>query len=116
MKHICSYQPSLSSLFDIECDFNFSDSPSIKEADSSAAKSWIGQRVTLKCVSDGVPTPTLTWSKPDGNQINSVTAAQNTVDVKMNVDQDFGGYRCKADNGLGADFKILIIEQISRSF
>ena len=72
--------------------------------------------MTLKCVSDGVPTPTLTWYKPDGKQINSVTAAQNTVDVKMNVDQDFGGYKCNADNRLGADFKIVKIEQISRSF
>ena len=116
MKHICSYQPSLSSLVDIGCDFNFSDPPSIKEADSSAAKSWIGQRVTLKCVSDGVPTPTLTWYKPDGKQINNVTATQNTVDVKMNVDPDFGGYKCNADNGLAADFKIVKIEQRSGFF
>ena len=73
--------------------------------------------MTLRCVSDGVPTPTLTWYKPDGSQMNSITAAENTVNVTMSIDQDFGGYKCDADNGLTpADFKIVKIEQISRSF
>ena len=73
--------------------------------------------MTLDCVSDGVPTPTLTWYKPDGSQINSITATQNTVNVKMSVDQDFGAYKCNADNGLTpVDFKIVKIEQISMSF
>ena len=71
----------------------------------------------LKCASDGVPTPTLTWYKPDGSQINSVTDTQNTVDVQMSMDQDLGGYKCFADNGLTpADLKIVNIEQISGSF
>ena len=70
--------------------------------------------MTLKCVSDGVPTPTLTWYKLDGSQINSITATQNTVNVKMEVDQDFVGYKCDADNGLTpADFNIVKIQQIS---
>ena len=64
-------------------------------------------------MSDGVPTPTLTWYKPNGNQINSVTATQNTVNVNMNVDQDFGGYKCVADNGLIVHFKIVKIDQMS---
>ena len=71
--------------------------------------------MTFTCVSDGVPTPTLTWYKPDGNQINSVTAAQNTVNVKMTEDQDFGGYKCEADNGLTpADYKTMKVDQISK--
>ena len=93
----------------------FSDPPTIQEASASTDKSWIGQTVKLTCVSDGVPTPTLTWYKPDGNQIKKVTAAQNTMNVKMTVDQDFGGYKCDADNGLTpADYKIVKIEQISK--
>ena len=73
--------------------------------------------MTLKCVSDGVPTPTLTWYKPDGSQINSVTTKNNTVILTMNIDQDFGYYKCDADNGLSpTDFKIVKIEQISRCF
>ena len=98
-------------------NINFSDPPTIKEASSSTDKSWISQTVTLKCVSDGVPTPTLEWYNPDGSQRNSVTATQNIVDVQMNVDQDFGGYKCLSDNGLApADAMIVKIEQISRFF
>ena len=91
--------------------------PTIKESSSSNNKSWIGQTMTLTCVSDGVPTPTLTWYKPDGNQLNRVTAEKNTVNVTMYVDQDFGGYKCSANNGHPcADFKIVNIQQISMSF
>ena len=101
----------------MRCYLKFLDPSTIKEATSSTDKSWIGQTVSLKCVSDGVPTPTLTWYKPGGSQIKSVTTTQNTVDVKMNEDQDFGGYKCVADNGLApADFETVKIEQISRSF
>ena len=80
--------------------FNFSDPPSIKEATLSAEKSWIGQTVTLKCVSDGVPTPTLTWYKPDGNELNTITAKESTVEVLLNDKQDFGEYKCVTYNGL----------------
>ena len=66
-------------------------------------------------MSDGVPTPTLTWYNPDCNEIKKVTATQNAVNVKMKVDQDFGGYKCVADNGLtSADYKLVKIEQISK--
>ncbi|KAL9964765.1 hypothetical protein ACROYT_G028449 [Oculina patagonica] len=67
---------------------------------TSAASSWIGQTVLLKCVSDGVPTPTLTWYKPDGNELNTVTAKESTVKVTINDEQDFGKYKCVAFNGL----------------
>ena len=100
MKRVCCYTPSLSSLLDTEFYFNFSDPSSIKEATSSAAKSWIGQTVTLKCVSDGVPTPTLTWYKPDGNELNTITAKESTVEVSLNDEQDFGEYECVTYNGL----------------
>ena len=72
--------------------------------------------MTLKCVSDGFPTPALSWYKPDGSQINSVTTKNNTVILTMNIDQDFGYYKCDADNGLSpADFKTVEIQQISMS-
>ena len=97
------------------CYFYLPDSPTIKAATTLMNKSWIGQTVKLTCESDGVPTPTLTWYKPDGSQIKRVTATQNTADVKMSVEDDFGDYKCDADNGLiPADFKIVKIEQISR--
>ena len=56
--------------------------------------------MTLKCVSDGVPTPTLTWYKPDRNELNTVTTKESTVEVLLNDEQDFGEYKCIAYNGL----------------
>jgi hypothetical protein len=78
----------------------FTDPAKILSVTSSAVKSWIGQTVTLKCVSDGVPTPTLTWYKPDGNELNTVTAKESTMEVSLNDEQDFGEYKCVAYNGL----------------
>ena len=56
--------------------------------------------MTLKCFSDGVPAPTLTWYKPDGNELNTVTAKESTVQVLLNYENDFGEYKCVAYNGL----------------
>ena len=79
------------------------------------SKSWIGQKVTLKCVSDGYPTPTVTWKKADGSEIKKVTAEENTAPVVMKVDKDFGLYTCKADNGLGApSIRTVQVQQISK--
>ncbi|XP_078380227.1 muscle, skeletal receptor tyrosine-protein kinase-like [Oculina patagonica] len=83
---------------------------------SSAASSWIGQTVTLKCVSDGVPTPTLTWYKPDGNELNTVTAKESTMEVTINSKQDFGQYKCVAYNGLDpANHSSVLLEQIKET-
>jgi len=95
-------------------NFFFSTDPAeIVSVTSSAAKSWIGQTVTLKCVSDGVPTPTLTWYKPDGNELNTVTAKESTVEVFLNDDKNFGEYKCVAYNGLDSLKDVsLTLEQI----
>ena len=104
-------------LVDIGCFFYFLDPPTIKTVTVSSDKSWIGQKVTLTCKSDGFPLPTLTWYKPDGSQLNSNTVEESTVDVKMSFDQDFGIYNCVAGNGLApADHKTVEIKQISTSF
>ena len=71
--------------------------------------------MTLKCVSNGVPTPTLTWYKPDGSEINRVNATETTVQVSMKGDRDFGDYKCNAANGLlPSDERIIKIKQISK--
>jgi len=89
--------------------------PTIKEATTSACKSWIDRTLTLMCVSDGVPTPTLTWYKPDGSKIDRSIDTQNIVNVKISMHQDFGDYKCVADNGLTpADFKIVKIGKIEK--
>ena len=80
------------------------------------AKSWIGQSVTLKCVSDGFPIPAVTWIKPDGNIIKKVNSKENTVTVVMTADQDFGFYNCTTNNGVGdASTRTVQVQQISKS-
>ena len=51
-------------------------------------------------MSDDVPTPTITWHKPDRNELNTVTTKESTVEVSLNDEKDFGEYRCVAYNGL----------------
>ena len=72
--------------------------------------------MTLKCLSDGVPTPTLSWYKPEGSAINRVKARENKVQVPLRGDQDFGHYKCIAVSGfLPSDEKLIKINQISKS-
>ena len=79
------------------------------------SQSWVGQTITLKCVADGVPTPILTWRKPDGTEVKIVTALENTQDVKMESDKDFGNYTCKATNGVGTPVTGTVqVHQISK--
>ena len=67
----------------------------------------------LNCLSDGVPTPTLSWYKPEGSEINNVTTTENKVQVPLRADQDFGHYKCIAANGLiPSDEKLIKINQI----
>ena len=56
--------------------------------------------MTLKCVSDGVPTSTLTWYKPDGTKLSTDIANESTVKMTTTDNQDFGEYKCVAYNGL----------------
>ena len=77
------------------------------------SKSWIGQAVRLKCLSDGVPTPTLSWYTPEGTKLNPVKAKENSVDVTMNSDQDSGLYNCTADNGFDPASGMVHIQQMS---
>ena len=93
----------------------FLDPPTIQNVTTSSKKSWIGQTVTLKCLSDGVPTPTLSWYKPEGSEINRVRARENKVQVPLRGDQDFGHYKCIAANGhIPSDGELIKINQISK--
>ena len=81
----------------------------------TSTKSWIKQTVTLKCVTDGVPIPTITWQKPDGSKTTQITAKESILSLEMKVDRDFGNYTCKADNDVGAAAKRIVqVNQISK--
>lgn len=76
---------------------------------TSSAIAPIGQKVALKCVSDGDPIPTVTWYKPDGSELTTITAIDNTVYVDIESDNDYGEYRCKAYNGFGPPVERVVI-------
>ncbi|XP_022795733.1 opioid-binding protein/cell adhesion molecule homolog isoform X1 [Stylophora pistillata] len=89
--------------------------PKIQIVIVSSLASWVGQALTLKCQSDGVPTPTLTWYKPDGNEIFRVTNKEITVQVALKDSGDFGDYKCVAENGLTPrDERIVKLNQIKK--
>ena len=77
--------------------------------------SWIGQTITLTCETDGVPVPTITWTKPDGSQLKPETSSTSTVSVELKSKADFGQYKCSADNGFASSDNVAIsLVQISK--
>ncbi|PFX15676.1 Titin [Stylophora pistillata] len=91
------------------------DPPTIQIATASSRTSWVGQTVTFKCQSDGVPTPKLTWYQPDGSEIKRDTNKEITVQVTLNESGDFGYYKCLAENGLTPrDEEVVKINQIEK--
>ena len=72
----------------------------MQTATTSSLTSWVDQTETLKCQSDGVLTPTLTWYQPDGNEIFRVTNKEITDQVGVNNNSNCGNFRCISENGL----------------
>ena len=66
---------------------------------SSGSFSWIGQTVQLTCETDGVPDPNITLYKPDNTALPRETGKTSTKAVHLTRAEDFGDYRCRADNG-----------------
>ncbi|XP_020632435.1 coadhesin-like isoform X1 [Orbicella faveolata] len=86
----------------------------ITHINTSLASSQIGGKVELQCVSDGDPIPTVTWYSPNGTELTTITGTDSTIFVDINSEDDFGDYRCTADNGLGLPVeKIVSVEPVA---
>ena len=82
---------------------------------SSGGSSWIGQTVQLTCETDGVPEPNITLYKPDNTTLAHEGAETSTADVVPTGAEDFGDYRCQADNGFSpAATAFIKLAQIGR--
>ena len=66
---------------------------------SPGSSSWIGKTVQLTCDADGVPNPSITLYKPDNTALRRETGKTSTAAVVRTRAEDFGDYRCQADNG-----------------
>ena len=65
-------------------------------------------------MADGVPVPTITWTKPDGSQLKQETSSNSRANVELKSEADFGQYKCSADNKItSADVLIINLVQIS---
>lgn len=87
----------------------------ITHINTSLASSQIGGKVELQCVSDGDPIPTVTWYSHNGTELTTITGTDSTIFVDINSEDDFGDYRCTADNGLGLPVeKIVSVEPVGK--
>ena len=88
----------------------FTDHAAFDSSKSSMAskKTWIGREVTLRCASDGIPTPNITWYHPDGHAINSSNTHDSQLKVNPSSADDFGNYRCSISNGVGGSLTHLV--------
>ncbi|XP_068685780.1 angiopoietin-1 receptor-like isoform X2 [Montipora foliosa] len=73
-----------------------------KVSPPSPHESWIAQNVTFVCKANGVPTPTITWKRPNGTEIKRVVGSENVLRLLIQKDGDFGSYLCEADNTMGS--------------
>lgn len=68
----------------------------------------LGTRITITCSADGIPTPTVAWSK--GEELIHTSSADNRTIVQsgvLTIDDattgDSGDYLCTAMSEVGAD-------------
>lgn len=60
----------------------------------------IGSNVTLSCNASGDPLPDITWTK-DGVRTAQYNASGHWLYLVNVQKEDFGSYKCIADNGYG---------------
>ena len=67
-----------------------------------------GTRITITCSADGVPTPTVAWSKgedmiPTSSAGNRVTVKSGVLTIEDATTSDSGDYLCTAMSEVGVD-------------
>ncbi|KAM4533145.1 protein turtle homolog B [Fundulus diaphanus] len=74
--------------------------PAFTKAPPPAVQALVGSRLTLECVANGNPTPTITWLK-DGSVIPSTNYQGGVLSLAAVTTQSAGLYACHASNSEG---------------
>ncbi|XP_031550474.1 limbic system-associated membrane protein-like [Actinia tenebrosa] len=90
--------------------------PSIfKHLSSTDLSSWSGRQAIIKCTFDGLPTPVITWYKPNDRQTGAKTIANSSqIMVITTNDANYGSYKCKATNIAGSAEQAIIVTQLRK--
>ena len=61
---------------------------------------YLGQSVTLNCSADGLPVPSITWTRCKGNISDDAEVEGGQLKINSLTAQDSGIYTCSAESGL----------------
>ena len=105
--HLDPQPPSISSSQDSVV--SLSEIVPVRATAGSVVTVLSGTRITITCSADGIPTPTMAWSK--GEQLlhttsspdNRVTAQSGILTIDNATADDTGDYQCTAMSEVGSD-------------
>lgn len=80
--------------------------PAFRKAPKTELKS-IGSRVELSCEAEGIPTPSISWTK-NGEAIET-TSTMNSLVIPSLSQEDVANYACNASNIAGYQYKNVIV-------
>ena len=86
--------------------------PRITEIPVRQPSATVGTNLTLTCNASGDPTPNVNWTK-EGAEFNVSGHKLHLVNVKR---EDFGSYKCTADNGYGTPATSLAVVNVKCKF
>ncbi|XP_031551612.1 limbic system-associated membrane protein-like [Actinia tenebrosa] len=103
---------------DTNCtSFEMTDKPVIDNRLSSGnnVSSILGDTTHLRCAARGVPLPNITWYTADGKIFSTGTASYpggSELVLTTTRKQDYGMYRCRAENTIGVAWHNITVMQI----
>uniref|UniRef100_A0A8C3PW12 Hemicentin 1 n=1 Tax=Chrysolophus pictus TaxID=9089 RepID=A0A8C3PW12_CHRPC len=74
--------------------------PTIKSAGTSERAVVLHKPVTLQCIANGIPSPSITWLK-DGQPVNTARGNTRVLEIEGAQISDTGVYKCVAVNTAG---------------
>ncbi|XP_063694563.1 semaphorin-4A-like isoform X1 [Bolinopsis microptera] len=101
--YICSLKGEAGNV-DVEADLTVLVSPTVTRVGPRNVTVPRGEDVTLTCLSDGHPKPTVTWKLKNGSPLpESARIDQNSGELKLIriVPADAGRYYCEVSNNVG---------------